>query len=61
MSGKKQKEQESLDGSPSLPLTEAERLAKSWSEQYDVPSEAPGFEGATPQELARALLNLGRK
>lgn len=23
--------------------------------KYDVPSEAPGFEGATPQELARAL------
>lgn len=23
--------------------------------KYDVPSRAPGFEGATPQELARAL------
>ncbi|WP_420634465.1 hypothetical protein [Candidatus Palauibacter sp.] len=23
--------------------------------KYDVPSEAPGFEGATPQALARAL------
>ena len=26
--------------------------------KYDVPSEAPGFEGATPQALARALFRL---
>ena len=43
-------------------LTEADeaekqaRLERAWSEKYDVPSEAPDFEGATPQALARALL-----
>ena len=42
-------------------LTEADeaevqaQLERAWSEKYDVPSEAPGFEGATPQDLARAL------
>ncbi|WP_419939515.1 hypothetical protein [Candidatus Palauibacter sp.] len=29
--------------------------------KYDVPSEAPGFEGATPQALARALFRQIRK
>ena len=28
-----------------------------WSAKYDVPSQAPGFEGATPQALARALVS----
>ena len=55
MSRKKRREQESVDGSPPPALTEAERLEQAWSEKYDVPSEAPGFEGATPQALARAL------
>lgn len=31
------------------------RLEQAWSERYDVPSETPEFEGATPQTLARAL------
>ncbi|WP_419165035.1 hypothetical protein [Candidatus Palauibacter sp.] len=29
--------------------------------KYDVPSEAPGFEGATPQALARALFTPVRR
>ncbi|MCY3699902.1 MAG: hypothetical protein OXH46_09755 [Gemmatimonadetes bacterium] len=29
--------------------------------KYDMPSEAPGFEGATPQALARALFRPLRK
>ena len=29
--------------------------------KYDVPSEAPGFEGATPQALARALFRRVKK
>ena len=29
--------------------------------KYDVPSQAPGFEGATPQALARALFRSVRR
>jgi len=46
------------DGSVLTEADEAEvqpRLERSWSEKYDVPSQAPGFEGATPQALAKAL------
>ena len=48
-------------------LTEADeaerqaRLERAWSEKYDMPSEAPGFEGATPQALARALFRRVKK
>ena len=48
-------------------LTEADeaevqaRLEQAWSEKYDVPSEAPGFEGATPQALARVLFRRVKK
>lgn len=37
------------------------RLKKKWDEMEDQPSQAPGFEGATPRKLARALFKLGRK
>ena len=37
------------------------RLEEKWDEMEEEPSEAPGFEGATPRKLARALFNLGRK
>lgn len=37
------------------------RLEEAWDELEEQPSEAPGFEGATPRKLARALFNLGRK
>ena len=37
------------------------RLEKAWDELEERPSEAPGFDGATPRKLARALFDLGRK
>ena len=37
------------------------RLEKAWDALEDQPSTAPGFEGATPRKLAKALFNLGRK
>ena len=37
------------------------RLEEAWDEMEERPSEAPGFEGATPRKLARALFRLGRK
>lgn len=37
------------------------RLEKAWDEMENEMAEAPGFEGATPRKLARALFNLGRK
>ena len=37
------------------------RRAEKWDAVEERPSEAPGFEGATPRKLARALFNLGRK
>ena len=37
------------------------RLEKAWDALEDQPSRAPGFDGATPRKLARALFNLGRK
>lgn len=32
-----------------------------FSAKWDQPSQAPGFEGATPQELARAVFRLVRQ
>lgn len=32
-----------------------------WSEKWDQPSQAPGFESATPQALARALFRSVKK
>lgn len=37
------------------------RLEEKWDEMENEPSEAPGFEGATPRKLAKALFGLGRK
>ena len=37
------------------------RLEESWSAQWDGPSKAPGFAGATPRKLAKALFKLGRE
>ena len=37
------------------------RLEEAWDEMEERPSEAPGFDGATPRKLARTLFNLGRK
>ena len=45
---------------PSMKAEDLARLKKAWGEQWDHPSEAPGFEGATPQALARALFNFGK-
>ncbi len=37
------------------------RLEEAWDEMENRPSEAPGFDGATPRKMARALFKLGRK
>jgi len=41
---------------PEMKAETWERIEKTFEEKYDVPSEASGFDGATPQDLARALL-----
>ena len=60
MSKKKQRDQESVEGTPSPPLSEAERLAliEEWE---NTPSPNPEYQGKTPTEVGRLLFTRTKK
>lgn len=61
MSEKNVTDEDAGEFTPEMKAEVRERLEKSWSEKWDQPSEAPGFEDATPQILAKVLFRLVKK
>ena len=60
MSDDKRKEEKEMADGEGVQADDVD-LKEKWDALEDQPSEAPGFEGATPRKLVRALFNLGRK